>query len=157
MEKLKMKGLYEVEAVDIRTGKRVFHEKYNVLCQFLITSLFQFLDYTVQTPDANTLDLNYMAIGDGDTGALRADTVLDNEVFRKTLTFKGYDTTIFTAKLSIDAGEGNPAGGIIREVGIFANGTATVDTGDLISRAVVSIPKNSNIKLLITWTLDTGA
>lgn len=152
-EQLYPRGVYTIESIDKRTGKVLSVEKQNVVCQGFIDGIWDFLDYTAQTPAASALDLTYFAAGEGTTPAARADTTLETEYFRKALSFKGFTSAKFTAKASIDAAEGNPTGDNITEVGIFAGGSIAADSGTLISRAIVSIPKNSNIKLLVTWTL----
>jgi len=157
-EHLKMKGEYRIESLNIITGERIVHEIRNLVLQNLYTALFEFLDYTAYTPSANAIDLQYVAIGDGTTGPVKSDTTLQSEIFRKQYATKAFSETVFTLITSIIPSEGNPVGGFIKEVGVFANGTAAADSGTLISRASVNIQKNSNIQLNITWkfTLSEG-
>lgn len=156
MDKIKMIGQYTIESKNILTGEETSRTFKNIVTQGLFSGLFAFLNQDTSAPADDILNLTHIAIGDSSTGATRADVALANETFRKQITTKYFNSTIFTAKLSIGAAEGNPTGGIIKEIGIFAKASATPGSGTLCSRAVVDVVKNSNIQLLITWTL-TGA
>lgn len=153
IESLKPKGVYTIEYQDILTGKTIKVEKHNVIVQGFVSALWDFLDYTAQTPSANVLDLTYFAIGEGSTAALRTDTELETEYFRKAITQKSFTDSQFKAITVIGPTEGNPTGDDILEVGMFAGGSITLDSGLLVSRATVTIPKNTNIQLNVTWTL----
>lgn len=152
-EKLSFKGFYRIKIVNLETGKVLEDCIHNVVCQGFFDGVWAFLNEAIDSPSVDALNLTYFAVGDGTTPAMRADTVLENETFRKALSTKSYIDTKFTAKVVIGASEGNPTGEVITEVGIFAGGSAAADSGTLISRAVVNIPKNANIQLIITWTL----
>lgn len=153
---MKFKGKYIIEAVDVRTGKIVHSSKHNVVVQGFFTGVFKFLDQAVSSPSVDDLNVTHIAVGDGTASAMRSDTLLDNEVFRKVTATKSFTTTTFTCKMALGPTEGNPSGGFIKEVAVFAKATDTVDTGTMISRANVNVAKNNNIKLTITWVL-TGA
>jgi hypothetical protein len=156
IEKPNLVGYYTIESRDAKTGELLGKVvKKNTITQGFYDSLFSFLNYTAETPSADILDLNYFAIGDDDTASSRANTVLGNEIFRKAPSTISYTDSIFTVKTVIGATEGNPTGGIITEAGVFADGTASADSGTLLSRAVVNIVKNSNIVLYCTWNLGT--
>ena len=155
-EYLKLTGYYTFEAVDIRTNKTVQKVVIkNTITQAFYNKLFEFLNYDTDTPAAEVLGINYLAIGDDSTAVTRADTTLAAEILRKAPSTISYTGSVFTVKTIISAPEGNPTGGIILEAGIFADGTASADSGNLISRAVVNIKKNSNIVLYVTWTMST--
>lgn len=158
MESLKLIGEYRIESLNVKTGERRLSKIHNLILQNLYTSIFQFLDYTAQTPAASLIDLQYFAIGDGTTGPVKADTTLENEIYRKQYATKTFGASQFNLVTSILPADGNPSGGIIKEVGVFANGTAAADSGLLISRASVEIQKNVNIQLNINWkfTLSEG-
>lgn len=155
-EHLELTGFYILEAVDIRTGDIVQKVvKKNTITQPFYDKLFSYLNYSAETPDADFLNINYLAIGDDNTASSRSDTALGGEILRKAPSSITYTGSVFTVKTVIDASEGNPSGGFILEAGIFADGTASVDSGNLLSRAVVSIVKNSNIVLYATWNMST--
>lgn len=150
MERLQVHGAYEIEAINTATGERVTHRTSNIVVQGFYDALFEFLNYSSDSPDADVIDLTQIRLGTGTTAPTRNDTALEAEYFSKDITSKSYTDTTFTARLSIGAPEGNPAGEHIREVAAYA-GTR------MVSRAIVDIQKNSNIQLVITWRLNTEA
>lgn len=76
-------------------------------------------------------DINYIAVGDSDA-AIENPVKLSNEIFRTEITNKDKTGTGITqAMTSILDIDGSLS---IREIGIFTNGTATKDSGTLISR-----------------------
>jgi len=155
MEIMRFKGKYTIDSLNVLTNERKRTVIDNVLTQGFFDSIFAFLDQGVTGQDADVIDLNYFAYGEGTTTALRADTLLEDEIFRKLISSKSNTTTKYKCVLSVATSEGNPTGGYIKEIGIFSQGTATEDTGTLISRANTNVQKNSNIQLLITWEMNT--
>jgi len=155
METMRMRGKYTIFSENVKTGEKKTETIHNVLTQPFFDALFGFFDQGISGQAADSIDLEYIAIGDGTATALRADTTLDNETFRKGVSSKSDTDTKYTCVLSIDAAEGNPTGGYIKEIGVFADASATPDSGTLVSRANVNVQKNSNIKLLVKWELDT--
>lgn len=151
---LKLTGKYKIKSVNNKTNKIIKTEEYNILTEFLYNKWFQFLNYSGETPAADDLDLNYIALGTGTLSTAITDTQLETEYYRSALISKQHTGLVFTAKTTIAPTAGNPDGGAIKELGMFANGSEAADTGDLISRVLVNINKNSNIKLLITWSLE---
>ena len=129
-EELNLTGYYTFEAMDKRTGEILQKVvKKNVITQPFYDQLFSLLNYASETPLSNILNLNYFAVGDDDTAASRVDDALGNEILRKAPSTITYSDTILTAKTILDATEGNPAGGIIKEAGILINkpGIARID------------------------------
>lgn len=98
--------------------------------------LLKFLEGTATSID--DLDINYTALGSGTTAFTLADTVLDVEEFRKTTTLKTRSTDTLRTITTILDTEANTF--TINELGTFANGTGTVDTGNLLSRVVFTDP-----------------
>ena len=144
---MKLKGSYRFEGFD-KAGKKVFDRTYNnVIVQGLYTNFFKLLN-----GDAGTLTLTHMATGTGTNPALRADTALQTEFFRKAITKQSYTNLKYTCKLSIAAAESVTT---IREIGVFANATDTPGSGVLVSRCSVNVPKNVSTQYLITYTIDT--
>jgi len=140
-------GEYFFEAYE--NGKRApkYDRHYhNVITQNFFTGVFQLLNAATGAD----IHLTHMATGTGTGAALKTNTALGTEAFRKALSSKTYTATQFTAKLSLGTTESNFT---IKEIGIFANATDTAGSGTLISRCLVDIAKNSNITYLITYKL----
>jgi len=140
-------GEYFFEAYE--NGKRApqYDRAYhNVIVQNFFTGVFQLLNAATGAD----IHLTHMATGTGTGAALKTNTALGTEAFRKALSSKSYTATQFTAKLSLGTTESNFT---IKEIGIFANATETAGSGTLISRCLVDIAKNSNITYLITYKL----
>jgi len=140
-------GEYFFEAYE--NGKRApqYDRAYhNVIVQNFFTGVFQLLNAATGAD----IHLTHMATGTGTGAALKTNTALGTEAFRKALSSKSYTATQFTAKLSLGTTESNFT---IKEIGIFANATDTAGSGTLISRCLVDIAKNSNITYLITYKL----
>lgn len=149
-EKMTASGEYRFEGFDLQ-GKKVLDKTFhNVLTQLYFTGIMKLLNQAIDSPAAASLNLTHMATGTGTTAAMKSDTKLVTEGFRKDISSKTRQDTKFICKLNLAAGESNYT---ITEVGTFANGTGTADSGTLISRAVVNIEKNANISYLITYTI----
>lgn len=156
--KMKLHGKYIIESENIITGEKTIQQYDNLILQAFYDKIFGFMNYSTTPPDADSMDISYIAIGDDDTAPTMSDTTLGNELARKIYASKTYASNVFTYKAAITADAGNPPGGYIKEVGMFVNGSETTDSGTLISRAIVNIIKNANIKLNIIWqfTLTEG-
>lgn len=140
-EKIKLKGSYRFEGFDAVTGAKVFDKTYNnIIVQNVYTAIFKILK-----GEAHTMTLSHMATGTGTNPALRADTALQTEIFRKAITTQSYTTLVYKCKLSLAASE---SVGTVREIGVFAD---TV----LFSRCNVNIVKTNSVQLLITYTITT--
>lgn len=149
IESIKCKGSYIVEAYSL-DGKLISRKVYeNVVVQNFFTTLFNFLN--VNNQDQAALYLNYFAVGTDTTQAAKTDTLLGAETFRKSITQKTFNNTRFTCQCELAPSE---AVGVIREFGVFANATATADSGTMISHVNVNISKNSSTKYIITYILE---
>ena len=104
------------------------------------------------TGGANDIDINYVALGDGQTPHSATDTQLENEQFRRAVDSKTIETDLIRSITNILSGEANTFD--IYEIGIFANGTAAANSGTLVSRIVFSTPvvKTSAVTLSIIRT-----
>ena len=139
-DSIKLKGSFRFEGFD-ENGKKVFDKSYNnIIVQSAYTAIFKMLK-----GETHSLTLSHMATGTGTTAALRADTALEMELFRKAITSQSYTNLRYTCKLSLAASESVAT---IREIGVFAD---TV----LFSRCNVNIVKTNAIQLLITYTITT--
>lgn len=150
---IELKGRYNITSIDERSGRIIESIDFNVVTQLLFTGLFKLFNYDTDLPTADSLNFTHIAIGTGLNAASKSDTTLQTETFRKVLASKTYNSDTFVSKTSIAASEGNPGGGFIEEVACFAKATDTANSGTIVSRANVHIAKNTNIKLVISWTL----
>ena len=140
----KASGVYTIEGIDA-DGKRVFIETHNVLVQGFFTNVF-----TLLSGGAAALNITHLAVGSGTNAAMKADTALQTETGRKGVSSMSATATKLTVKTSIAVSE---LVSTWREIGIYANGTATPGSGTLISRASLNYAKTSSIQLLVTYTL----
>ena len=132
------KGVYRFEWLD-ESGRIVKAKEYhNVVTQNFFTGVFAALNGTT-----HDLAATHIATGTGTSAALRANTALETEVFRKAISNTVVTATKFTAKLLLSAAESNVT---IREVGVFAGSS-------MLSRCNVNIEKTASLQLLITYTL----
>jgi hypothetical protein len=114
---IKAKGVYEFKNLD--TGEII--KKENVVCQNFFTPTFE-----AMKNNTSALDVLSFATGDGTTSALKSDTALDNEIFRKNITSITSDSTKVTIKTTLATSESNFN---IKEVGLFFS------DGGILSRA----------------------
>ena len=106
--------------------------------------------------DTVDCEINYIAVGDGNTAVSAAHTALVNETFRTAVTTQ---TKTSTGVLDIVGWLLDSDGALtIEEVGIFAGGTAVKDSGTLIARVLWSRAKTAleSIKIARTDTLGRG-
>ena len=108
------------------------------------------MNYSNSAAAADSIDINYFATGNGTTTPLKSDTVLTNEIFRKSITSKGVNTTRIEVRTQLGINDSNFG---IKEVGIFANATGATDDGVLISHVLYDKVKNNSSQLTITYTI----
>lgn len=105
---------------------------------------------------AGAISIDYIALGDGNTAVASGDTVLDNEVARKAV----QDSIVVGAHKYFSTYFGqSEANGTIKEIGCFSGGSATLNTGTLISRiseesSDLPLTKNSSESLTIDYDLE---
>ena len=101
--------------------------------------------------------IKYCAFGSDDTAANENDTILGTETYRKLVSSKTYDDNIVYVSTFFTATEFS---GTIEEVGHFIDGTATPDSGGLISRltsnesAELPANKSSTESLTVDYKLE---
>lgn len=153
MERIGLLGDWEIHSKNVLTGEEKTYEYHNMIIQGFYDILHGFLNYDIDSsPTADDFKLNYVALGDNSTAVQRSNTSLGNEVERYVYTVKSYTDMAYTIRLFLGTSQGNMTEGYIKELGVVANGTSTLESGTLISRSVVNIRKNDNIQLTLTWT-----
>ena len=151
-EGIKLIGTYRFEK--IKNGVVIEAQEYhNTVMTALKESILKFMNCAEEdpAPTCSIIDVQYIATGDDDTAVTVGDVALGNERFRKIYTQKSRSGNAFTAIAVLAADESNFT---IKEVGIFAGGSATADSGTLLSRALVNVEKNSNIEINIYYRLE---
>lgn len=132
---IKVKGRYEFFNVDTKETK-VFD---NLVVQGFFTNIFK-----AMKGETFYLQVKDFATGSGTNAAIKSDTTLQTEYFRKAISSINYNTTQCVIKTTLAPSESNIT---IKEVGIF-------DTnGGLISRANVNIEKNASTQYIVTYTM----
>lgn len=92
--------------------------------------------------------MSHMAIGSGTTTPVIADTTLESQLARVTLTSTLASANVVTYQANFPAGTGT---GAITEAGIFNDAT----TGDMLCRTTFAVVnKASDDSLSITWTVS---
>ena len=89
------------------------------------------------TPSADLL-VNYIAVGTGTTAPVVGDTTLETETARKLRVSLANEDNVGSVSTVFAAGDVPTS--TLKEVGLFANGTGTADTGTLISRTAIDLP-----------------
>lgn len=104
------------------------------------------------TGGASDISITHVALGDGQTASDPSDTQLENEQFRKAVDTKSIETDLLKTITTILDSEANSFD--IYEIGIFADATATPNSGNLVSRIVFSTPivKTNAVTLSIIRT-----
>ena len=150
-EGIKLSGSYMIH--DLTTGEITV--KKNLIMTALKTLIIKALNYSEESPSpaVDDMNVNYIAYGIDDTPATISDTTLGNEQFRKLLTAKSRTGNYFDVVGQLDRTEANFN---IKEIGLFANGTGTADSGTLISHIIVNIDKNSNKEYNIYYKLEVS-
>lgn len=97
--------------------------------------------------------IGYLALGTGKATPANTDTALGKETFRTAVTGVSASGASCSSVFTVLAAE---AVGAITEIGIFAGGTSTANSGTLISRALWSYTKTADEELYITRTDTIG-
>lgn len=142
----RIEGFVFLEELNIETGEKKYSEFHNMIMQAYYTGYFSFLNADQLSITGNELNITHLALGTGTTAVTSSDTKLATEIFRKGYTNKTQGIASFQTKVVIATAE---AVGNIKEIGIFANGTGTADSGTLLSRLLIDKQKTA----LLQWTL----
>lgn len=147
-EAIKISGYMKATIRDKVTGeiKRVYEYKNlnpTVMKTMIANNLVE------ETPD-NDMAVNYVGIGSGTATPAITDTQLQTEVYRNVISSKtnANNVAYFTAFF-----DDTEVTGTFREAGLFADATATANSGILVSRVAINITKSSSETLTIDWII----
>lgn len=129
----------EWHGLKYRALLRAYHEKAAV-AERVVDNLIPTVGRTALAQRlANTLTytgvVNYAAIGSGTTAPADGDTQLGTEVYRQTMSSQTYTNNIASLSVFIAAGT---ATGTHTEGGLFIDGTAVADSGQIFSHVLFS-------------------
>jgi len=105
---------------------------------------------TAGSPSPTSLRVNYVALGTGVTAPANGDTTLETEVYRNATASAANASNVATITGYYTATE---TSGTYKEAGLFMSGTASADTGTLLSRVAIDITKTVAQTLTIETTL----
>ena len=139
---IRIRGEYEIWKDGVLIDR--FH---NIIC----VPVYEYILKSLTGEALGSLDVSYFAFGTGTTAVTEDDTTLETEGFRKEFTSKSWTGKQFVAICQLATDEANFT---ITEVGVFAGGSVTADTGTLLSHSLRTIEKNSNITYNIVYRLN---
>ena len=136
-----------VIAIDLYGKVKDIVETHNVVTN----AALDLFSEALRGADVSNLEINWMAVGTGSVSGSDApsvhDTTLNNEVFRKGITYQAGGTNRMTTITVLAPAEANVN---ITELGWFgADATSTTDSGTLIARVAYSRAKNSGESLQV--------
>ena len=100
------------------------------------------------SPSPDPLRVNYIALGSGTNAPAAGDTTLQTEVYRNA-TASGWNVS--NASTLTGFYSATETSGTYREAGLFIAGTASANTGTLLSRVAINITKSAIQTLTIEW------
>lgn len=105
---------------------------------------------TAGSPTPASMRVNKIALGTGTNSPAAGDTTLQTETYRKNTASAASASNVATITGYFTATE---TSGTFREAGLFMSGTASADTGTLLSRVAINITKTTSDTLTIEWTI----
>lgn len=101
-----------------------------------------------------TGEINYIALGDGNTAFTLGSTTLNNEVYRKIVSDAAFDDNI--AYIDVFIASGDVADDTYTEAGAFIDGTASADTGQAFSLVIQNFVKSGSMFISLKVTLSNA-
>ena len=137
----------KVIAVDLHGNVKDIVQTHNVVTN----NALDLFSEALRGADVSNLEINWFAVGTGSaTGGdapSASDTSLNNEVFRKNITYQAGGTNRMTTITVLAPAEANVN---ITELGWFgANATSTLNSGTMIARVAYTRAKNSGESLQV--------
>jgi len=151
IEKIGWHGQFKILTKNKITGEIKEETKFNRVMNEVLDQLSKVLQG--DTPD---LEIQYLALGTGNTAITDSDTTLDNEIFRTPYTLRSVTGLGILEHTFIVLD--TEAVGSIKEIGIFGGSTATAsaDTGTLISRILWTKEKTNAEEIQFTRIDSVG-
>jgi len=147
-ECISLVGKYLFTLRDEKTNKITKLYRYNNLVPTVGRTLLA-NNLTDNSP-TNDPFVNYVALGSNAAAPTNADTQLGTEVYRNTTASATNSNNIAYVTGFFSAAE---TSGTYAEAGIFANGTASANSGVLVSHVAISVTKSGVETLTVDWTL----
>jgi len=149
-EKIKgIKGFVRIEELNIETGEKKVFEADNMIMQAFYTLLFSFLNFDNLSLTGDEFTITHLALGTGATAVTASDSALDTEIDRVAVTTKRIGNSSIESKFIVPPAS---AVGDIKEMGLFADGTSTPDSGTLLSRLLIDKQKTAVLQWTIIYT-----
>ena len=147
-DKVTLKGVYNFTIRDAITGeiKRTYYYE-NIVPTVGRQNIAN--NMTSASP-TSVLLVNKAALGTGTNTPANTDTTLQTETYRNDVASRTNAANIAYVTAFYSAVE---VSGTFREIGLFAGGTATANTGVLMSRVAINITKSTSETLTVDWTL----
>lgn len=102
------------------------------------------------SPTPTTLYPNYVALGTGTNSPANGDTTLQTETYRNAVASRTNASNVAFITGFFSASETT---GTFRECALFIAGTASANTGTLLSRVAINITKGGTETLTLDWSL----
>ncbi len=144
-------GHYKFTLKDIHTSEEQVFEYDNIItaaCWAMIAN-----NLVDATPD-NTMLVNKAVLGSGTNTPATSDTQLQTETYRNNLASKSNVANLAYTTAYFNATE---TSGTYREAGMVVDGTASANTGVLVSRVAINITKTTSQTLTLDWIITVGA
>ena len=147
-ERLTLSGKWKFTLTDVEGNEK------KIVVPNLITTVGKYAVAKILSLEVATELFQFIAFGDGSTAPAIGDTTLESELAR--VAPDAITRTNNVVTVQGEAGNDIMNGFTIQEIGIFGiDATSSVDTGDMLSRALISpaIVKNATIKIQATYEL----
>lgn len=134
---------------DAKTGKVLrVHKYHNIIPTVGRAAIANAL--TDSTPSPATIRVNYVALGTGTNTPANADTTLQTESYRNSIASQTNASNIAYLTGFYSATE---TSGTYREAALFIEGTASANSGTLLSRVAINITKSTSETLTLDWAI----
>jgi len=145
-----MWGEFDIQLRDAKTGRLKKRQKIKNLVCNAGRNAFAAIAMDGATGSGYTGQLNYLAVGTSTTAPAVTDTQLGAEVARTLEADSAQVGSVVTYDFSFGTGSANTT---LREIGVFMDGTASANTGQMFDHASCDITKTSSDVLTIIFTL----
>lgn len=127
--------------------------KHDVVIDNITTTAYHTViaDYMTNASPSGTILVDYIAVGTGTNTPAITDTQLQTENARKLQTSRTSSAGVAAVATAFAAGDVPTS--TLKEVGLFAGGTATANTGTLVSRAAINLAVTATDAVFIDWRI----